>query len=139
MPIPQTMTAWDRVFHLLKAAFPDSDYHCGKELRRVEQSDTSVSVDIGIYDEAGRPHLEITGLRCQLAPGTQRRARRLEDHLYEDRWQLQARHSPSAAEEATAGGEWLIFADQDIGEPLAAHLGERGGHAILVYPGEEYQ
>ena len=33
----QTMTAWDRVFHLLKAALPDTPYHCGKELQRVEQ------------------------------------------------------------------------------------------------------
>jgi len=38
MRIPQTMTAWDRVFHLLKAAFPDADYHRGRELRCVEQS-----------------------------------------------------------------------------------------------------
>jgi len=37
MAIPQTMTAWDRVFHLLKAAFPEADYHRGKELRRIEQ------------------------------------------------------------------------------------------------------
>jgi len=28
--IGQTMTAWDRVFHLLKAAFPDAHYHPGK-------------------------------------------------------------------------------------------------------------
>ena len=35
--IAQTMTAWDRVFHLLKAALPDTSYHRGKELRRVEQ------------------------------------------------------------------------------------------------------
>src|SRR4051812_23004998 len=38
MAIPQTMTAWDRVFHLLKAALPEADYHRGKELRRIEQS-----------------------------------------------------------------------------------------------------
>jgi len=37
MAIGQTMTAWDRVFHLLKATFPDADYHSGRELRRVEQ------------------------------------------------------------------------------------------------------
>lgn len=37
MPIAQTMTAWDRVFHLLKAAVPEANYHSGKELRRVEQ------------------------------------------------------------------------------------------------------
>src|SRR3954471_20671424 len=37
MPIAQTMTAWDRVFFLLKAALPEANYHRGKELRRVEQ------------------------------------------------------------------------------------------------------
>ena len=31
------MTAWDRVFFLLKAALPEANYHRGKELRRVEQ------------------------------------------------------------------------------------------------------
>jgi 2-polyprenyl-6-methoxyphenol hydroxylase-like FAD-dependent oxidoreductase len=35
--VPQTLTAWDRVFHVLKSAFPDADYHRGKELRRIEQ------------------------------------------------------------------------------------------------------
>ena len=38
VPVAQTMTAWDRVFHLLKAALPNANYHCGKELRRVEQN-----------------------------------------------------------------------------------------------------
>lgn len=33
----QTMTAWDRVFFLLKAAFPEARYHSGKELRSVAQ------------------------------------------------------------------------------------------------------
>src|SRR5437588_10242198 len=37
VPIAQTMTAWDRVFFLLKAALPEADYHRGKELWRVEQ------------------------------------------------------------------------------------------------------
>ena len=37
LEIAQTMTSWDRVFHLLKAALRDTPYHCGKELRRVEQ------------------------------------------------------------------------------------------------------
>jgi 2-polyprenyl-6-methoxyphenol hydroxylase-like FAD-dependent oxidoreductase len=31
------MTAWDRVFFLLKSAFPDAQYHRGKELRSIEQ------------------------------------------------------------------------------------------------------
>jgi 2-polyprenyl-6-methoxyphenol hydroxylase-like FAD-dependent oxidoreductase len=34
---PQTMTAWDRVFHLLNAKVPDANYHSAKELRRAEQ------------------------------------------------------------------------------------------------------
>jgi len=33
----QTMTSWDRVFHLLRAALRDTSYHRGKELRRIEQ------------------------------------------------------------------------------------------------------
>jgi 2-polyprenyl-6-methoxyphenol hydroxylase-like FAD-dependent oxidoreductase len=40
VPVSQTMTAWDRVFHLLQGAFPAAQYHRGKELRRVEQGDT---------------------------------------------------------------------------------------------------
>ena len=43
VPVAQTMTAWDRVFFLLKAAFPDTHYHRGKELRRVEQGETVVA------------------------------------------------------------------------------------------------
>src|ERR1044071_8482162 len=37
LDIAQTMTSWDRVFHLLKGALRDTPYHQGKELRRVEQ------------------------------------------------------------------------------------------------------
>jgi 2-polyprenyl-6-methoxyphenol hydroxylase-like FAD-dependent oxidoreductase len=40
---PQTMTAWDRVFHLLKAAWPEAQYHRGKELRHIEQGDAVVA------------------------------------------------------------------------------------------------
>src|SRR5205085_39708 len=43
VPVAQTMTAWDRVFFLLKAAFPDAQYRRGKELRRVEQGNTVVA------------------------------------------------------------------------------------------------
>ena len=38
----QTMTAWDRVFHLLQAAFPQARYHRGRELRGIEQGADSV-------------------------------------------------------------------------------------------------
>src|SRR5262245_47012179 len=35
--IAQTMTAWDRVFHLLMSALPAGRYHRAKELRSVTQ------------------------------------------------------------------------------------------------------
>ena len=35
---PQTLTSWDRVFRMLREAFPDEAYHVGKELQRVERS-----------------------------------------------------------------------------------------------------
>jgi 2-polyprenyl-6-methoxyphenol hydroxylase-like FAD-dependent oxidoreductase len=39
----QTMTAWDRVFHLLKAALPLDHYHGAKELRGIEQDADGVT------------------------------------------------------------------------------------------------
>lgn len=43
LPCPQTLTAWDRVHALLRDAFPTQNYHCGKELARVEQGDGEVT------------------------------------------------------------------------------------------------
>jgi 2-polyprenyl-6-methoxyphenol hydroxylase-like FAD-dependent oxidoreductase len=43
VPLAQTMTAWDRVFFLLKSAFPDARYHRGRELSRIEQSGAVVA------------------------------------------------------------------------------------------------
>jgi len=40
--IAQTMTAWDRVFHLLISAFGPDRYHSGKELRQVAQGERGV-------------------------------------------------------------------------------------------------
>jgi len=39
----QTMTAWDRVFHLLQSELPEANYHRGKELRRIEQDERGVA------------------------------------------------------------------------------------------------
>jgi 2-polyprenyl-6-methoxyphenol hydroxylase-like FAD-dependent oxidoreductase len=35
-PYPQTLTAWDRLYDMLRGAFPAVHYHCGKELVAVE-------------------------------------------------------------------------------------------------------
>ena len=43
LDVTQTMTAWDRVFHLLSAAVPPERYHLAKELRHVTQSAQGVT------------------------------------------------------------------------------------------------
>lgn len=40
---PQTMTAWDRVYAMLRDAYPTQNYHRGKELARFEQCDDEVT------------------------------------------------------------------------------------------------
>src|SRR5215470_5234299 len=40
---PQTLTSWDRVYRLLRDAFPPARYHRGKALMRVEMRPGSVS------------------------------------------------------------------------------------------------
>jgi 2-polyprenyl-6-methoxyphenol hydroxylase-like FAD-dependent oxidoreductase len=39
---PQVLTAWERVYHLLRGAFPDAHYHPGRAFRSVEQNDSGV-------------------------------------------------------------------------------------------------
>src|SRR5262249_32545805 len=39
---PQTLTSWDRIYRLLREAFPSARYHRGKALARVEQRPQSV-------------------------------------------------------------------------------------------------
>jgi 2-polyprenyl-6-methoxyphenol hydroxylase-like FAD-dependent oxidoreductase len=41
---PQTMTAWDRMYDLLRQAFPSAHYHLGKEFVAVQQDAHQVSV-----------------------------------------------------------------------------------------------
>src|SRR5260370_10563276 len=36
-PYRQTLTAWDRLYDMLRRAFPAAHYHCGKELVAVEE------------------------------------------------------------------------------------------------------
>jgi len=50
--IVQTMTAWDRVFHLLKAALPDANYRHGKELRGIVQDGSGVTAHFADGTEA---------------------------------------------------------------------------------------
>jgi thioester reductase-like protein len=116
--------------------------HCRalwSHVRRAQQTDTALVVDLHIFDENERIHLEISGLHCQLVPGTQRLAPRPEDHLYAERWQVQEGPSATVGVSEAGPGGWLIFADHSLGKALASRLGEGGGRVVLVHPGEEYQ
>lgn len=42
VPCPQTLTAWDRVFSLLRGIWPDERYHLGREICAVHQNDGEV-------------------------------------------------------------------------------------------------
>lgn len=58
----------------------------------VEQSKTHVKANIQLLDEAGNLLVDIQGLQCQsLATGQEFVTEQVEDHLYEDRWQLKTR------------------------------------------------
>ena len=62
MEIPQTMTAWDRVFHLLKAAFPGAEVYsptAGPELRLITCG--------GAFDRTARSYLDDVVVYAALA------------------------------------------------------------------------
>src|SRR5437762_4070196 len=40
---PQTLTAWERLYRILRDAFPAAHYHRGKGLKSFEQTDRSVT------------------------------------------------------------------------------------------------
>ncbi len=40
---PQTMTSWDRLFRMLRGAWPDARYSSGEELRRIVRQDGAVA------------------------------------------------------------------------------------------------
>src|SRR5215471_15167694 len=43
-PLPQVLTAWGRLYSVLKAAFPAERYHNGYTLERFDQSDDAVEL-----------------------------------------------------------------------------------------------
>jgi len=73
--LPQTLTAWGRLYHVLREAFPDERYHNGKHLRSFEQDDAGVSATFA-DGEGVRADLLIaadglrSGVRQTLLPDT---------------------------------------------------------------------
>jgi len=39
---PQVLTAWERVYHMLRGAFPDAHYHFGRSFRTLQQDASGV-------------------------------------------------------------------------------------------------
>jgi thioester reductase-like protein len=108
-------------------------------VRRIKQNDAALKVSIDVFDDTGRVLIEIDGMHCQLVPGTRHLAPQLEDHLYEDRWQVHERPSAPASDDGAVAGNWLILCDQGgVGKALATQLRERGGRAILLSHGDRY-
>jgi 2-polyprenyl-6-methoxyphenol hydroxylase-like FAD-dependent oxidoreductase len=72
-PLPQVLTAWARLYHLLKEAFPAERYHFGRTLERVEQDAGSASAIFTDGTRASGDLLVATDgirstVRAQLAP-----------------------------------------------------------------------
>ena len=44
IPLEQTLTSWSRLYHLLKANFPDDRYLQGKSVVKINQTDTTVTI-----------------------------------------------------------------------------------------------
>lgn len=72
-PLPQVLTAWGRLYHLLKDAFPRERYHFGRTLDRIEQDTDAVTA---VFTDGTRVTADLlvaadgirSTIRAQLAP-----------------------------------------------------------------------
>jgi 2-polyprenyl-6-methoxyphenol hydroxylase-like FAD-dependent oxidoreductase len=77
-PLPQVLTAWGRLYHLLKGAFPGERYRFGRTLARVEQDANGVTA---VFTDGSRETAELlvaadgirSTVRAQLAPAAKPR------------------------------------------------------------------
>ncbi len=78
IPLPQVFTAWDRLYHMLRDAFPIRHYQLGRTLDRVEQDAAGVTA---IFADGYRDHGDLligadgirSTVRALLAPQAQPR------------------------------------------------------------------
>jgi 2-polyprenyl-6-methoxyphenol hydroxylase-like FAD-dependent oxidoreductase len=74
-PLPQVLTAWGRLYHLLKQAFPADRYRFGRTLARVEQDANSATA---VFTDGSRETADLlvgadgirSTVRAQFAPDT---------------------------------------------------------------------
>ncbi len=101
-----------------------------------EQNASMLRGDIRLYDDTGKPLMEIIGCRATALERSQGAVAARPPEIYELAWEAQAREP---AEPPSGSGSWLIFADQSqIGRSTAALLEEHGERCVLVYPGSKF-
>ncbi|MCF6439120.1 type I polyketide synthase [Pseudoalteromonas luteoviolacea] len=105
-----------------------------KVIENAQSGQPSLTLDISIFDEAGKAVASIEGLTAVQMDGKTLRSHFAQgaDDFYSLNWVPAP--LPAASGEAQALGNWLIFADQaGEGEALAVQLQQQGNNCTLVY------
>jgi len=53
---PQVLTAWERVYHLLRDAFPGAHYHLGRSFKALQQNDSAV---VAYFTDGGTERADV--------------------------------------------------------------------------------
>ncbi|KAB8144504.1 type I polyketide synthase [Chloroflexia bacterium SDU3-3] len=98
-----------------------------------DMGDDCVEGDVFLLDESGALVMEVRGLRAmKLERSAAASAPKLDDWLYEPRWEQQPLVAPEAAKAAKPGA-WMLFADQGgVAQQIKAKLEERGETCVVV-------
>ena len=115
MPLHQTLTAWGRLYRLLKDVFPAQRYHCDKSLVRFEQNDAAVTAHFTDGSQAsGDLLIGADGIRST----------------------VRAQFLPQARPAYAGYLAWRGLADEgDVSEDTRRALGDRMGFCLP--PGEQ--
>ncbi len=111
----------------------------------VKEGQQSLTADVNLFDEQGNVGVQIQGLSIRkshrdviLRDLPKEEKEGIHDWLYETSWQPITRSAPAEADTAPPG-DWLIFADrQGVGLRLSKLVEERGGHCIVIHPGQAF-
>ncbi len=104
---------------------------CAAHCKLVERRADWVEADVSVFDPAGRPVVEVLGVRVEAAALSAVQSQPLRDSLYEVAWEAweaagSARTAPS--------GTWLVFDDGALGSLLADRMPGATCTRVLVGP-----